>query len=214
MKRLAQLMGFATCFFTTAVATPRLYTVTIKVSPSESIPETFIYNTAPALENKYLCNTFTLTTVCKLPAGLYRVYVLAHNGEYIDSDSGIDTPIKINGSMTLKYDLKLKLSRTKISKANEKPFDDLLLKITGTLTKCNYPEPNEKCATSGMNVELVKQQVGFISSLHQITPWDSGGSNTASVSSARFDVNDLEYLLTLGGAGSNKTFLRWSYLGK
>ncbi len=216
MRRLAQLTGLAVCLFTTAIAAPQLYTITIKVSPPASEPTTFIYNIAPGLEEKYRCSTSTMVTVCKVPAGFYRVVVLPYNGDYLKYDSA-DTPLKVNRSQTLKYDLKLKLSKMEMPSANEKPFDDLLLKITGTLQECSSylpHEPSVRCAVSSMKVELIKQWVGLISSLHQKTPWVSRRhGDGVDTDGAKFDVNGSVYYLTMAGSETGKTFLRWSILG-
>ncbi len=214
MRRLTQLAALATCFLTTAIAAPPLYTVTIKISPAKADPRIFIYNLQPGLENKYHCNKLATTLVCKVPAGVYRVYVIANNFDYADYDSG-DTPLIVNKPQNVTYELKQKLSKMDMPAADQKPFNDLLLKITGTLLEeclgSFRHELTRRCATSNMSVENIKQWVGLISSLHQIKPWEVRSSG--NISSAEFNVNGSLYVLGLIHSQSGRTLLDWSSLG-
>jgi hypothetical protein len=214
MRRLTQLAALATCFLTTAIAAPSLYTVTVKVSPAKANPQIFLSNLQPGLENKYHCNKLATTLVCKLPAGVYGVYVIANNFDYADYDSG-DTPLIVNKSLNATYELKQKLSKMDMPAADQKPFNDLLLKITGTLLEeclgSFQHELTRRCATSNMSIENIKQWVGLISSLHQIKPWEVRSSG--DISSAEFNVNGSIYILSLIDTHRGKNLLDWSSLG-
>jgi hypothetical protein len=211
MRRLTQLTALATCFLTTAIAAPPLYTVTIKISPAKAGPHIFISNRQPGLENKYSCDKLATTLVCKIPAGAYRVYVAPNNLDYAAYDSG-DTHLIVNKSQTFTYELEQNLSTMDMPAANQKPFNDLLLKITGTLLdKCLgafEPELTRRCARSNMSVENIKQWVGLISSLHQITPWRMS-SKSENISSAEFNVNGWLYGLALIRSQQGGNLLIW-----
>jgi hypothetical protein len=189
--------------------------VTVKVSPAKANPQIFIYNIQPGLENKYQCNKLSTTLVCKVPGGVYRVYVIANNLDYAAYDSG-DTPLIVNKPRNVTYELKQKLSTMDMPAADQKPFNDLLLKITGTLRdRCLgsfEPDLTRRCATSDMSVENIKEWVGLISSLHQITPWKVN-AESKDTSSAEFNVNGSLYYLGLSRSQRGGSLLYWSSLG-
>jgi hypothetical protein len=207
MKRLAALITLALGTFGFASAVPHLYTMTVKTSPAKPDTLILVYNAVESLSDKYSCMNQGAVMTCRLPAGEYRIGIYANKKA---SYSLVSTAINFTKNQVFTYKIKATPIAADMPEAKQQPFIDLLIKITGTRQPCNsdgFPTTIAKlCATTHMNMELVKQWVGLVDSLHQSTAWDSA----AGIDYAQFTVGSDQYVLALSETDDGGAFLQWT----
>lgn len=203
MKHLTALL----CFALTMSQAATLHTLTVKVVPPQQDAEIVIGSVSTG---KFACpasgselkigNTLT----CKVSSGKYKVYVF-------DKYRGFDSTPKI---ITVTKSMTVEMAVTPTKKAIMVPaarsaFNQLLIKITGTISNCNetFSFSNEICAEVKISPELVKRWVGLVPEMNQTTAWEEFGS-TASF--ANFMIGGQKQKLLMGERSDGSVFLIFS----
>ena len=188
-------------------AAPTLFTVTVKITPPQPDAQMVMYNLAKGLDKKYGCIGNGPAMVCKVISGRYKIAVFSNESSF-KNDNVNNLIVNITKSQTIIYKVVLEKPPVAMSLEAAKPFNDLLIQVTGTLEECGnkIPQPDRKCATTDMDISLVKKWVGLVGTLRQLTAWEKGDN----FSIASFDVNGKPYLMVLSRMSDGGTLLQWS----